>query len=278
MLLRNATVRDFDRLTARVFDTATRTSGCRLDAYRDGDTYYIDIDLPGVDPADIDVTVDGTVLTVRAERNRAEARRPQPVVAERPMGTCTRQVLLSDTLDTDRLEARYDNGVLTLQHPGHRDRRPRRFEVTADPPDLPAAALTPFPAGELDVVEVEEIVGADRCAKVTKTVCTPVTGVMSVVCRMPVLPVHRCCWCTSMSPTGAADGESSRISKRPAAVVGHVGRDPRGPAGSRRGVAEVDLVEPQPVAVVDPADVLTAARVAGVLHLHTGLTGRALRL
>ena len=70
MLLRTAAVRDFDRLTARVFDTATRTSGCRLDAYRDGDTFYIDIDLPGVDPAGIDVTVDGKVLTVRAERHQ----------------------------------------------------------------------------------------------------------------------------------------------------------------------------------------------------------------
>ena len=47
MLLRSATVRDLDRLTARVFDTATRTSGCRLDAYRDGETFFIDIDLPG---------------------------------------------------------------------------------------------------------------------------------------------------------------------------------------------------------------------------------------
>jgi len=137
MLLRNATVRDFDRLTARVFDTATRTSGCRLDAYRDGDTYHIDIDLPGVDPADIDVTVDGTVLTVRAERHHTDGEEPQPV---RPLETCSRQVTLSDALDTDRLEARYDDGVLTLRIPVTRTAAPRTFEVTPTTTNLPAAA------------------------------------------------------------------------------------------------------------------------------------------
>ena len=142
MLLRSATVRDLDRLTARVFDTATRTSGCRLDAYRDGETFFIDIDLPGVDPASIDVTVDRKVLTVRAERHRPERDGLRLVVAERSMGTFTRQVFLSDTLDTDRLEARYDNGVLTLSIPVIEKATARKFEVNAGTPaaDLPAAA------------------------------------------------------------------------------------------------------------------------------------------
>ena len=117
MLVRNYPVRDIDRLTARVFDTATRTSGARLDAYRDGDSFVIDIDLPGVDPAGIDVTVDRTVLTIRAERRRVERDGVQLLVSERPMGTFTRRVVLSDTLDTDRLEARHDHGVLTLTIP-----------------------------------------------------------------------------------------------------------------------------------------------------------------
>jgi HSP20 family protein len=135
MLLRNATVRDLDRLTARVFDSATRSSGCRLDAYREGDAFYIDIDLPGVDPASIDVTVDRKVLTIRAERKRAEREGLRHVVAERPMGTFTRQVSLSASLDTDRLEAKYDNGVLTLSIPVVEQAEPRKFEI-----ELPAAA------------------------------------------------------------------------------------------------------------------------------------------
>jgi HSP20 family protein len=130
MLLRSATVRDLDRITARVFDTATRNSGARLDAYRIDDTFYIDIDLPGIDPASIDVTVDRKVLTVRAERKRTEREGLQMLVAERPMGTVTRQVFLSESLDTDRLEARYDNGVLTLSIPVIEKAQPRRIEVS----------------------------------------------------------------------------------------------------------------------------------------------------
>jgi HSP20 family protein len=122
---------DFDRLTTRVFDSATRTGGARLDAYREGDSFVIDIDLPGVDPAGIDITVDRKVLSVRAERKRAEREGVRYVVAERPMGPVSRQVFLSDSLDTDRLDARYENGVLTLSIPVTEKAKPRKFEVAA---------------------------------------------------------------------------------------------------------------------------------------------------
>jgi len=126
MLLRSATVRELDQLTARVFDTATRGSGARLDAYREDDTFCVDIDLPGAEPATIDVTVDRKVLTVRAERKRVEREDPQNVVAEHPIGTFTRQVSLSGALDTDRLEACCDNGVLTLSIPLIEKAEPRK--------------------------------------------------------------------------------------------------------------------------------------------------------
>jgi HSP20 family protein len=122
---------DFDRLTTRVFDSATRTGGARLDAYREGDSFFLDIDLPGVDPASIDVTVDRKVLSVRAERKRVEREGVTYLVAERPMGPVSRQVFLSDSLDTDRLDARYDNGVLTLSIPVTEKAKPRKFEVAA---------------------------------------------------------------------------------------------------------------------------------------------------
>ncbi|MET0426848.1 MAG: Hsp20/alpha crystallin family protein [Actinoplanes sp.] len=113
MLLRSATVRDLDRLTARVFDSPARNSGCRLNAYRIDDQYFIDIDLPGVDPAGIDITVDRNVLTVRAERKRREGESELTAGGD----PVSRQVSLSDSLDTDRLEAGYENGVLTLSIP-----------------------------------------------------------------------------------------------------------------------------------------------------------------
>ena len=122
---------DFDRLTTRIFDSATRTGGARLDAYREGDSFFIDIDLPGVDPASIDITVDRKVLSIRAERRRAQREGVTYLVAERPMGPVSRQVFLSDSLDTDRLDARYDNGVLTLSIPVTEKAKPRKFEVAA---------------------------------------------------------------------------------------------------------------------------------------------------
>lgn len=130
MFLTTPTVRDLERLTARVLETSARESGARLDAYREDDTFFIDIDLPGIDPASLDVTVDGKVLTVRAERKRDAAEGRRQVIAERPMGTFARQVFLSERLDTDRLEARYDNGVLTLSIPVL-ERKPRKIEISA---------------------------------------------------------------------------------------------------------------------------------------------------
>ena len=131
MLLTSATVRDLDRLTARVLNSSSRSTGARLDAYRIDDTFHIDIDLPGVDPAGIDITVDRKVLTVRAQRQRVEDENVQYFVAERPVGSVSRQVFLSDTLDTDRLDARYENGVLTLSIPVAEKAAPRKIEVSA---------------------------------------------------------------------------------------------------------------------------------------------------
>jgi HSP20 family protein len=131
MLLRSAGPNDLDRLSARVFDSATRTSGARLDAYRIDETFHIDIDLPGVDPAGVDITVGDKILTVRAERKRAEGENVRCPVAECPAGPVSRQMLLADTLDTDRLAASYENGVLTLSIPVREKARPRQIEVAA---------------------------------------------------------------------------------------------------------------------------------------------------
>jgi HSP20 family protein len=113
MGLRSGAVHDLDRITARVFGTGSRNSGCRLDAYRDGDTYFVDIDLPGVEPASIEVAADREVLTIRAERKQGG---PESGAAL-PADTVTRQVELAEALDTDSLDARYDEGVLTLRIP-----------------------------------------------------------------------------------------------------------------------------------------------------------------
>lgn len=131
MLMRTDPFREIDRLTEQFFGTAARPAVMPLDAYRDGDWFYAAFDLPGVDPDSIDCTVERNVLTVRAERRRPAGDNVELVAAERPMGTFTRRLFLGDTLDTDKLEAGYDNGVLTLRIPVAERAKPRRVTVTA---------------------------------------------------------------------------------------------------------------------------------------------------
>jgi len=136
MLLRTAPFRSFDAFDQFFGSSAVRTAAAPLDAYRDGDTFFVEIDLPGVDPASIDATVDRNVLTVRAERTRARREGVRPVISERATGTVTRRLVLGDTLDTDRLEASYDAGVLTLSIPVIEKARPRKIEISTGQREL----------------------------------------------------------------------------------------------------------------------------------------------
>ncbi|MEU8664720.1 Hsp20/alpha crystallin family protein [Actinoplanes philippinensis] len=129
MLLRTDPFRDLDRLFEQFTGTSSRPAVMHVDAERDGDTFYVYFDLPGVDPDSIDVTVERNVLQVRAERRRRTTDSAETVISERPMGVFSRQLFLGDTLDTDSLRATYDNGVLTLQIPVSERAKPRRIAI-----------------------------------------------------------------------------------------------------------------------------------------------------
>jgi len=125
------TDREFDRLTQHLLSTAARPTTMPMDAYRLEDTFLVHFDLPGVDPDRINLTVEQNTLTVRAERPGPDEDKVEMVVAERPRGTFSRQLLLSNTLDPDRIEADYDAGVLTLRIPVAQQAKPRRVQVTS---------------------------------------------------------------------------------------------------------------------------------------------------
>lgn len=131
MLMRTDPFRELDRLAEQFFGTPTRPAVMHVDGYRDGDWFYVDFDLPGVNPDSIDVTVERNVLTVRAERSRVNREGTEQILAERPMGTFSRQLFLGDSLDTDKLEATYDDGVLSLRIPIAEQAKPRRVQVSA---------------------------------------------------------------------------------------------------------------------------------------------------
>ena len=130
MLMRFDPFREFDRLTQQIAGTA-RQPGMPMDAYRHGDRFTVHFDLPGVDPASIDLTVEKNVLSVTAERTWQPQEGQEVLVAERPQGRYSRQLFLGEGLDADRVEASYDNGVLTLVIPVAEQAKPRKVAVSS---------------------------------------------------------------------------------------------------------------------------------------------------
>lgn len=133
MLMRTDPFRELDRLTNALFGTNRTTSHpaiMPMDAYRENGQFVVHFDVPGVDPSSIDLNVERNVLTVKAERKPAYGEDVELQANERPRGTFSRQLFLGDTLDTDRVEASYDAGVLTLRIPVAEKAKARRIEIT----------------------------------------------------------------------------------------------------------------------------------------------------
>jgi HSP20 family protein len=132
-IIRSDPFREWDRLSQQLWGLShgPRVLAMPFDAYRSGDSFVLEFDLPGVDPDSIDLTVDDTVLTVQAVRPAETANEGvEKLVAERLHGTFRRQVLLGDNLDAEHMEARYADGVLTLTIPMAVKAEPRRIPVS----------------------------------------------------------------------------------------------------------------------------------------------------
>jgi HSP20 family protein len=129
MLMRTDPFRDIDRVFEQLTGTAGRPAVMHVDAERDGDWFNVYFDQPGVDPDSIELTVERNVLQVKAQRQRTTKDGVETVISERPMGVFSRQLFLADTLDTDKLEASYDNGVLELRIPVSEKAKPRKISI-----------------------------------------------------------------------------------------------------------------------------------------------------
>ncbi len=132
MLMRTDPFRELDRLTEAVFGTATRPAVMPMDAWRQGDEFVVEFDLPGVKAEDVDLDVERNVLTVKAERPITDAAGSELIAAERPRGVFSRQLILGDNLDTDRVKAEYDAGVLRLTIPVSEQAKPRKIEIASN--------------------------------------------------------------------------------------------------------------------------------------------------
>jgi HSP20 family protein len=129
MLLRFDPFRDLDRVTQLV---TARPEAMPMDAYREGDQFVVHFDLPGINPASIDLTVEKNVLTVRAERSWQPSDQQEILVAERPQGSFSRQLFLGDSLDAEQIRATYEEGVLTLCIPVAEHEKARKVEISVN--------------------------------------------------------------------------------------------------------------------------------------------------
>lgn len=133
MLMRTDPFRELDRLTQQVLGTngtLARPAVMPMDAWREGETFHVEFDLPGVDPGSVDLDVERNVVTVKAERP-ARASDAELIAAERPRGVFSRQLILGDNLDTERISASYDAGVLTLEIPVAEQAKPRKITINS---------------------------------------------------------------------------------------------------------------------------------------------------
>jgi HSP20 family protein len=138
MLLRNADpFRDLDRIAQQMLGTATRPAVMPMDAWREGDSFVIEFDLPGVSRDAIDLDVERNVLTVRAERTAPQTEN-QMLASERPRGSFSRQLVLGDNLDLEQVSASYDAGVLRLVIPVAERAKPRKISVSGGEQDQAA--------------------------------------------------------------------------------------------------------------------------------------------
>ncbi|MGZ5401423.1 MAG: Hsp20/alpha crystallin family protein [Nocardioides sp.] len=130
MLLRTTDpFRDFDRVAQQLLGTTNRPSVMPMDAWREGDHFVIEFDLPGINRESIDLDVERNVLTVRAERV-ARNGDWEMLASERPRGVFSRQLVLGDNLDLGQIEAAYDGGVLRLTVPVAEKAKPRKIEIS----------------------------------------------------------------------------------------------------------------------------------------------------
>jgi HSP20 family protein len=132
MLMRTDPFRELDRLTQQVLGTTSRPAVMPMDAWREGDQFVVEFDLPGVKAQDVDLGVEQNVLTVKAERPIIGGQDTEMLASERPRGVFSRQLFLGENLDTDRVHAEYEAGVLRLTIPVAEKAKPHKIEIESN--------------------------------------------------------------------------------------------------------------------------------------------------
>jgi HSP20 family protein len=129
--------RMFDSLLGRTVGTALRESGSQkftphLDLVESANDYVVSVDLPGVKPEDVKVEMDDGRLTISGKRETTVEDNTKNVHrVERTRGSFSRVISLPREVDTDKIDAKYEQGVLHVTLPKVADKQPRKIEIRA---------------------------------------------------------------------------------------------------------------------------------------------------
>lgn len=130
-LMRFDPFRELDRLTEQLGSGTRLARTMPMEAYRRADEFVVSLDLPGVDPEDVDLTIEQNVVNIRASQRSSRTEGDELIVDERLYGEFTRQLFLGDNLDASKMSADFGRGVLTLTIPVAEKSKPRRIHIGA---------------------------------------------------------------------------------------------------------------------------------------------------
>lgn len=119
----------FQELSRAVSGTRHVPASMPMDAYRDGDTVHVRMDIPGVRKEDLELTVEKSMLTISAERRWEPSDDVQLLAGERTHGRFERTMHLGEGLDLDSIVADYEDGVLHMRIPVAETAKPRKVEI-----------------------------------------------------------------------------------------------------------------------------------------------------
>jgi HSP20 family protein len=132
----------FRRSLDRMFDDylggwnpveSLRSSSPPLESYVDGDNLVVRVDLPGIDPKDVEVSVTDNMLTVTGKREQThEEKKRDYLHREVSYGAFTRSIALPKGIDAEQVKANYRNGVLELTMPTPRELAPRKVPIAVE--------------------------------------------------------------------------------------------------------------------------------------------------
>ena len=128
MLMRTDPFRELEHFANQVLGTAARPAVMPMDAWREGEEFVVEFDLPGINADSLDIDIERNVVTVHAERPGLDPNR-EMLATERPRGVFSRQLVLGENLDTEKIAASYSEGVLKLRIPVAEKAKPRKVSI-----------------------------------------------------------------------------------------------------------------------------------------------------